>query len=281
MAADPVRRLLIAGCGDLGIRLGARLAGWEIHGLRRNPAGLPPGIVPVCGDLGNRFALEAVAGTWDALVYTATPAERTPAAYREAYVEGLGNLLEKVRTPRLIFVSSTAVYGQDQGEWVDEEAPTRPRAFSGEILLEAEALARAAGGTVLRFSGIYGPGREYLIRQVRAGPVRCRRDPPLWTNRIHADDCAGALAHLLSLEKIAELYCASDAEPAPRWEVLAWLAERLGVPGPVEAVDEKSGQGKRISAKRLFATGLRLQYPDFRAGYRAILEHDTVDRRDR
>lgn len=265
------RRLLVAGCGDLGNRLPGRLAEWQVHGLRRNVSKLAAGIVPVRADLANPATLDAVAGDWDAVIYTATPGERTPEGYRQAYVAGLRNLLHRVRPGRLIMVSSTAVFGQDDGSRVDEASPTEPQRFNGEILLEAERIAADAGGIVIRFSGIYGPGREYLVRSVRNGPVECRRDPPIWTNRIHSEDCAAALAHLLALERPAALYLASDARPAPRWEVLQWLAERLDAPGPVDVADD-AGQGKRIDADRLFESGFALQYPDYRVGYEELLK---------
>jgi nucleoside-diphosphate-sugar epimerase len=268
---DAERRLLIAGCGDLGNRLSARLDNWEVHGLRRDVSRLAAGIVPVRADLADPSSLAAVAGEWDAVVYTATPGERSPAGYRQAYVSGMQALLAQVRARRLIMVSSTAVFGQDDGAWVDETSPAEPQRFNGEILLEAERIAAEAGGVVIRFSGIYGPGREYLLRTVRNGPVECRRDPPIWTNRIHSEDCAAALAHLLELEHTEPLYLASDARPAPRWDVLRWLADRLGVPGPVEAPDD-AGQGKRIDANRLFGAGFALQYPDYRAGYGEMLK---------
>ena len=268
---DFKRRLLVAGCGDLGNRLASRLDDWEVHGLRRDVSHLATGIVPVEADLSNPSTLGVVYGHWDAIVYTATPGERSPAGYRQAYVTGMQHLLERVRAERLIMVSSTAVFGQDQGQWVDESASTEPQRFNGEILLEAERIALDAGGIVVRFSGIYGPGREYLVRKVESGPARCRRDPPIWTNRIHSDDCAAALAHVLKMAQPESLYLASDARPAPRWEVLEWLAERLGVSGPVEAPDD-AAQGKRIDASRLFESGFALQYPDYRAGYGEILK---------
>lgn len=267
------RRLLIAGCGDLGNRLPGVLAGWQVHGLRRNVARLAPGIAPLRADLSDPATLDEAAGFWDGVVHTATPGARTPEGYRQAYVDGLRNLIERIETPRLVMVSSTAVYGQDRGEWVDETSTTVPARFNGEILLEAERLAREAGGVVVRFSGIYGPGREYLIDKVRSGPVGCRREPPVWTNRIHADDCAAALAHLLELDEPDAVYVASDACPAPRWDVLEWLAERLGAPGPFEQEDS-AGQGKRVCADRLAATGFALRYPDYRAGYEEVLECD-------
>jgi len=264
-------RLLIAGCGDLGTRLARRLYGWRVHGLRRHPSRLPSDIVPVTGDLARPRTLDAVAGYWDAVVYTATPGEFTARAYRRTYVDGLRALLQRVDSSRWITVSSTAVYGQDDGEWVDERSPTEPRRFNGEILLQAERLTREAGGVVVRFSGIYGPGRDALIRKLREGGVGCRREPPVWTNRIHAEDCAAALAHLVGMTAPEAVYVASDRCPAPRWDVLEWLAGRLGVDGP-EEIDDQRGQGKRVRAERLFAGGVALQYPDYRAGYSEMLE---------
>lgn len=267
-------RLLIAGCGDLGQRLAARLDGWESHGLRRRADALSEPLVPHSGDLSAPETLKPLSGHWDAVVYTATPGERTEAGYRAAYVDGLRNLLDVVQTDRLIFVSSTAVYGQDAGEWVDERSPTRPGAFNGRILLEAETLAHSAGGAAVRFSGIYGPGREWLINRVRSGPVSCRRTPPVWTNRIHADDCAAVLDHLLHVDRVEPVYAASDELPAPRWDVLQWLAGRLDAPGPVEDPDASGGQGKRVSSARLRASGLTLQYPDYTHGYAAMLSDE-------
>jgi nucleoside-diphosphate-sugar epimerase len=153
---------------------------------------------------------------------------------------------------------------------VDESSPTEPSAFNGEILLEAESVAQAAGGLVVRFSGIYGPGRDFLLRQIAAGRARCREQPAQWTNRIHADDCAAVLAHLLELDRPESLYCASDCRPSPRCEVLDWLARRLGQPQPAREIDS-GGQGKRIDNRRLLASGYDFLYPDYQSGYGALL----------
>lgn len=274
---DRMGRLLLAGCGDLGVRLAGvldRAGSWQATGLRRSPQRLPNSIRPFAADLLDPGSLKSLDRDWDAVVYTATPSERSEAGYRATYLTGLAHLLERIRTPRLVVVSSTAVYGQDGGEWVDERSPTEPNRFNGRILLQAESMARAAGGQVLRLSGIYGPGRERLIRTVREGGVECRKEPPVWTNRIHADDAAAALAHLIGLDDAIgdgpPVWIASDERPATRWDVLSWLAGRLGVPGPIETQD-KGGQGKRVSSARLRATGFALQYPDFRAGYEGLL----------
>lgn len=267
-----MKRLLIAGCGDIGSRLASLLPPeqWQVSGMRRRVERLPENIAPIKADLLDRNTLKAVDRAWDGVIYQATPDQRTPEAYRQAYVSGLENLLARIQPERLLLVSSTSVYGQDEGQWVDEDSPTEPGRFSGRILLDAEALARAAGGIVVRFSGIYGPGRDYLLRQVRSGQATCRADPPQWTNRIHADDCAGVLAHLLRLPSPHERYCASDNRPVARSEVLDWLAERLGQPQPRRTASG-GGQGKRVSNQRLRASGYDLIYPDFRHGYGAML----------
>ncbi len=270
-----MKRLLIAGCGDLGTRLARRLDRdeWQVHGLRRRVERLPEGVVPVGADLCDPDSLSTLAADWDAVIYQATPDAYDEAGYRAAYIEGLANLLARVETRRLVFVSSTAVFGQDDGEWVDERCDTRPPRFNGRVLLEAEALAgrSAPEPTVVRFSGIYGPGRDVLVRKLASGEASCREHPPQWTNRIHADDCAGVLAHLLSLERPGPLYCASDGHPTPRCEVLDWLAGRLGVAAP-RREDRPGGQGKRVANARLLGSGYRFIHPDYRSGYKDMLQ---------
>lgn len=272
-----MKRVLVAGCGDLGTRLSACLdtTFWELTGLRRDPSALAEPIVPLAADLLDPDSLAGIEPQWDAVIYQATPSARDERAYRRTYIEGLANLLDRVSCRRLIFVSSTAVYGQDRGEWVDEETPTEPAKFNGQVLVEAERQALEAGARtmVVRFSGIYGPGRDYLIRTVKAGQARCRPEPPQWTNRIHADDCARVLAHVLEMDEPAPVYCASDPAPSPRCEVFEWLAGQLGVPGPAhDPPDTSAGCGKRISNRRLLDTGFSFRYPDYRAGYGAMLK---------
>ncbi len=268
-----MKRLLIAGCGDLGIRLAGRLSPsrWRCTGLRRQTEALPESIQACRADLSKPESLDSVAGQWDGLVYQATPSARTAEAYRQAYVTGLANLLARIQCQRMIFVSSTAVYGQQAGEWVDEHSVTEPEMFNGRILLDAERLVLERGGMIVRFSGIYGPGRDYLLRQVSAGQATCRSGPPQWTNRIHADDCAGILAHVLEIETPASIYCATDCLPVDRCEVLNWLARQMKVPPPETADDQGADQGKRVSNRQLLASGYQFEYPDYKTGYGAML----------
>jgi nucleoside-diphosphate-sugar epimerase len=279
-------RCLIAGCGYLGSALAGRLArrGHTVFGLRRRPAGLPEGVTAVAVDLGDPAALAAaLPGDLDAVVYAAAADSRDPADYRRAYPDGLGNLLDALPEPgpRVLFTSSTSVYGQDDGSWVDEDSPTEPASETGRILLEAEARLAGSGrpGATLRLGGLYGPGRTRLIESVRSGAARIPAGEPIPTNRIHRDDAAGALDHLLNLPGVDSVYLGVDDDPADLGTVLRWMARRLGVPEPplAEPGDGAgaTGRGRRMRKRcrnaRLRGSGYVFTYPSFREGYDSIL----------
>jgi nucleoside-diphosphate-sugar epimerase len=273
-------RVLIAGCGYVGSALAARLAaaGAEVFGLRRRAAALPPGVVPVAADLADPAALRALPGPFDAVVYAAAPDRREESAYRAVYADGVARLVEATAGARFVLVSSTTVYGQDDGAWVDETSLTEPSGFTGRIVLEGEAcvLAGAALPLVLRCGGIYGPGRTRLLDAARAGSLTVSPAATRYTNRIHRDDVAGALAHLLRLAAPERLYLGVDAEPASEETVYRWLAARVGrplpEPGPRDAGAVRSPSGKRCSSRRLLASGYRLLFPTFREGYGALAD---------
>lgn len=281
----PARRALIAGCGDVGAALGLLLAadGWEVFGLRRHPDRVPPPIRGLPGDLAAPDTLAVIPDGIALVAYTAAADTFDDAAYRRAYVEGVRNVLAALRArrapvPRLLFTSSTAVYGQTDGSWVDETSPTEPTGFSGRLVLEGERLALASGmaAVVLRLGGIYGPGRTRLIDRVRSGQATCVDGPPRWTNRIHRDDCADAAHHLLSLPDAAGLWLGVDDEPADECVVLEWLADRLGVSPPRRVAADSASQrrpqtNKRCANRKLAASGYRFRFPTFRAGYGALL----------
>ncbi len=267
--------VLIAGCGDVGGELARRLLadGCTVYGLRRRTNLLPEGVRPVAGDVSDPVSLQAMPAGIDLLCYTAAADARSAAAYRAAYVDGPRNVLRAVvRTSsprRVLYASSTRVYPQSAGEWVDEASSTVSDDPYARLLLEGEAAVResAAAAVVVRFAGIYGPDRTRLIERVRAG------DPcsAAYTNRIHRDDCAGVLRHLLRLERPLPLYLAADGEPATQCAVMAWMAERLGLPVPSSADTESSKSGKRCRNARLVASGYEFEYPSFREGYGAVI----------
>jgi nucleoside-diphosphate-sugar epimerase len=176
------------------------------------------------------------------------------------------------------------VYAQSGGEWVDETSPTEPQHFTGRRVLEGERvlLDGPFPATVLRLGGIYGPGRTSLIERVRQGLATCRDGPPLYTNRIHRDDCAGALHHLMTLRQPDSRYIGVDHEPADYCDVLHWLAAQLGAPPP--RVEASSGMdtrrhrtNKRCCHDKLIGSGYVFRYPTFREGYAAMLARTTAD----
>lgn len=277
--------VLIAGCGDVGSRLATQLLAeqWRVYGLRRTVARLPQGVLGVAGDL---FS-EQCPALWpqespDYLVYCAAATEHDEAGYRAAYVEGLQHVLGWLeqhgqRPKRLLFVSSSSVYEQKDGEWVDETSLAEAAAYSGRLMLEAEQVALSSGipASVVRLTGIYGPGREWLLTQVRRG-YRVAIDPPLYGNRIHADDAAGLLAFLLKADRSGQVlddcYIGVDDAPAPLADVVDWLREYLGVTEWAEDASVRRTGSKRCSNARARALGWLPRYPSYREGYAAILE---------
>ena len=287
-----VPRVLIAGCGDVGTALGLLLAadGHEVFGLRRSPGGLPEPIRPLAGDLTDVASLGAIPDGVDLVAYTAAADRFDDEAYRHAYVDGVANLLgalhaRRARPRRLLFTSSTAVYAQTDGEWVDERSPAHPTSFSGQRVLEGERLVLASGvpAIVLRLAGIYGPGRTRVVDRVRSGAATCPDGPPRWTNRIHRDDCAGAAHHLLTVEDADPFWLGVDHEPAEECAVLQWLAARLGVPPPRRVPREpgaaaRRGSSMRCSNRKLLASGYAFRYPTFRDGYATLVDDDRPHR---
>lgn len=276
-------RILIAGCGDVGTTLALNLirAGHEVWGLKRNPDTLPPGICPLARDLTQPNSLLPLPSAIDYVFYTAAADGFSENRYRAAYVDGVRNLLTTLtqinqQPQRIFFTSSTSIYSQYQGEWVDEESPAQPAGFSGGCLREGEDLLWNGPypATIIRFGGIYGPGRTRLIDTLLEGTATCVEQPPVYTNRIHRDDCASALQYLMEIHDPAPLYLGVDDDPALQCEVLRWLADQLGVPGP-EVINPSEGKGsrgnKRCRNTRLRASGFRFRYPSYRDGYQAML----------
>lgn len=274
-------RVLIAGCGDVGTRLGLRLAadGHAVWGLRRDPASLPAPIRPLAADLAAGTGLDTLPDGLDHVVCTIAAGGGGEAAYRQAYVEAPLRLFEALerrgaRVERVLFTSSTSVYGQDDGSEVDETAPAEPASPTAALLRrgEQEVLDGPYPAVVLRLAGLYGPGRTWLIDQLRTGRARCT--PGVWSNRIHVLDAARACAHLLFLREPQPLYNGADDHPAPLCEVLDWLAGRLGVPAPARgtAADAMLRGNKRVSNRQLRRSGFQLRHPGYRDGYVDMLE---------
>jgi nucleoside-diphosphate-sugar epimerase len=281
----PPNRVLVVGCGYVGSRLAALLVdeGVEVWGAKRDPAGLPTGVRPVAVDVTVPRSLAALPSPVDAVIYAVAPGASSPEAYRAAYVDGLRNTLAAVGdgARRLVLVSSTGVYGHDDGRWVDEESSPEPADATARLILEGEGIAvgSRAPGVVLRLGGIYGPGRTRTVRQVLSGAAPCL-PPNVYGNRIHRDDAAAAVRHLLVLADPASVYLGVDREPAPLRDVYSWIAQQGGIADPCDGRDTaeaesgtgRRGTNKRCSSRRLVDSGFIFRYPTFREGYEPLLD---------
>ena len=273
-------RVLLAGCGDLGLRVAQRLRarGDEVWALRRQPpVSDGSGIRWLRGDLTQPTSLRGLPAGITRLVYLPTPDRRDAAAYRATFVDGLRHLLDALghdSLQRVLLVSSSAVYGEHGGDWVDEDTLPAPPGFNGATLLEAEQwlAAQAPTSIVLRLAGLYGPGRMQLLERLHAGRGAVPRTHPHWANRIHVDDAAAAIAHLLQLADPQPLYLGVDSTPLPLAELYDHLAGLIGAPLAADGPAPAGIGSKRLSNARLRASGFVPLWPDAREGYAALLD---------
>ena len=280
--------ILIAGCGYVGCELARLLQTSErfaVWGLRRSFEKLPTGLVhPIAGDLSKLEELGKWPNSIDYVAYTAGSTAFNEDNYRKTYISGLRNVITRLQADgyqpkRILFTSSTSVYHQKDGEIVDENSPTLPESFAGKVLLEAEniILKSSFPATCIRLSGIYGPDRLRLINQVKAGKG-CPSEPVLYANRIHRDDCAGILAHLikrdLNKQPVDSVYLGVDHLSVPLHDVLHWLADQLHV----DNLDDTQLPSYRVSNKRcvnkkITDTGYTFKYSDYKVGYASLLQN--------
>lgn len=274
------RRVLLVGLGDLGAEVarGLLAAGAEVTGVRRG-SGAPDGVRLQRMDARDVAALAALPAEFDAAVLCVTPSAGDEAGYRDSYLAVARAFAERWReggVERAFWVSSSAVHAQGDGVLIEDDAETAPASFRGRVLLEAEAvLAAAMPTTALRLSGIYGPGRLALLRRVLEGRG-APSEPVHWTNRIHRDDAAGAIAFLIARhcggDALAERVLVTDPTPTPRHVVLDWLAERLGVRLETEGDGGPDrAPSRRMMPRRLLDLGYRFQHPDYRSGFEAMI----------
>lgn len=283
-------RVLIVGCGYVGLPLGGALVGLghEVHGLRRSTnahaAMEDVGIMPQAIDITRREQLDNLPGPFDWIINTVSSGHGGEEAYREIYVEGTKNLIDWFAgssPQKYLFTSSTGVYGQTDGSWVDEDSPTKPSGNTGQILLDAEALVFSIGGIVLRLSGIYGPDRGHLYRQFLKGEAVMTGNPNRWMNMIHLDDVIGCILVAMGTAEPGTVLNVTDNEPVTQQEFFQWLADQLGRPLPPqepEVTPHKRAQtNKRVANSRAREMlSWTPKYPTWREGYAKLMESEGV-----
>lgn len=279
--------VLVLGAGDLGTEAGLRLVaqGHRVTAWRRRAELLPESFTAVSVDLTDpETELPPIPPDTELVIFTPAAPERTVEAYRQTYLLAAGRILDalqrdRVYPRRFLMVSSTAVYGNAGGGWVDESTPIDPPSDTSKILAETEALVLQRAGTpvIVRLAGIYGPGRNHLINQVKDGKA-LTPGRTVWTNRIHRDDAASALVHLGTMEKTPEqLYLGVDHEPVDLAQVQDFLAKLLKAPTPKagEGVINRGGD-RRLSSARLMSSGFTFTFPTYREGYASVCAGEGV-----
>jgi nucleoside-diphosphate-sugar epimerase len=286
-------RVCILGCGYVGLELARQLQpDHEVVGVRRSPSGAEAveatGATAVRADVTDADDLASVPDA-DALVFAASSGGRGAEAAREVYVDGLRTAIEtfgaRDEAPdQLVYTSSTGVYGDHDGGWVDETTSLDPTTEKTRVLAEAERVAREVAaeygidGRIARFAGLYGPDRYRLERYIE-GPVTAG-----YLNMLHRDDAAGVVRFML--EAVGEeVLLAVDDEPVDKHAFADWLADECGVdrppkrskderlddPGLSAAARRRILTSKRCSNDRLRDLGYEFRFPTFREGYRAAI----------
>lgn len=278
-------KILIVGCGAIGHELATTLAiaGHDVTGLKRNPPSVNHEKFNYFrADISSAADLKILDTDFEHIFFIVSADGRNETSYHDIYETGIDNLLNRLTQSDSqapwVFVSSTSVYGQSQGEWVDENSATTPSKSTSLKIVNAERklMALNPANVIVRFSGIYGPGREYLLRMARQTPA-IQQDPPYFTNRIHQRDCVGILAFLLEQRlagvSLEQCYLASDDDPAPLWEVMTWLADRMQCNPPIAKITEKDcDMNKRCRNDRLKKLGYPFIYPNYKKGYLELIQ---------
>lgn len=272
-------KVLIVGYGDLGCAIADRLTrlNIQVFGVARTNKE-KSSVEIIKADVTEPLSLHILHSIKpDVIVYCVAAGGQTDEQYQQAYVAGLRNILltqaDNSQLKHVFFVSSTRVYGQVTDALLDESSPAMPSDFGGERLLEAESLLSTlhCTTTVLRLSGIYGPGRLRMINLAKS-PERWPHQNS-WTNRIHRDDAANFIVYLLQRllagQPVASCYVVTDSSPVRQYEVLNWISDKLNL---TTSEPDSMGGGKRLSNHGMLTTGFTLQYPDYKAGYATLIQ---------
>jgi nucleoside-diphosphate-sugar epimerase len=271
-------KVLILGCGYVGQALASawRTAGHAITGWVRSESSaaalLELGIKPWVGDLSAEEDWQGLPPDFDFFVHCASSSRGGAEAYARVYVRGIALAQHYLPRTQGLFVSSTSVYGQTEGEIVTETSPAEPMNETSQLLREAEAIAWASQTIVLRVAGIYGPERGALLKKFLAQEAMIEGDGTRWMNQVHRTDVVQAIQHVATLSTPEKLYNVADNEPVTYRDFYQWLATETHLPlpphGPVNANRKRGLTNKRVSNGLLTQSGWHPLYPTFREGLR-------------
>ena len=241
------------------------MEGWTAS--EESAAALSSKPYPICpADISNCDQVAERPGIFDAVIHCASTRGGGIESYRQIYLNGVRNLLDRFAETKVLLTSSTSVYAQHDGSWVSEESETKPARETGQVLLETEKLVLERRGTVARLAGIYGPGRSSLLSKFLAGTATIDRENDRFVNQVHRDDIASAIYFLLTREtQQTQIYNVVDDQPMLQSECYRWLAQRLDRPlppiGKSTGERKRGNSNKRVSNAKLRSLGWTLQYP--------------------
>ncbi len=287
-------RVLIIGCGYVGLPLGVQLLrlGHAVSGLRRSAAGAASlqsaGLQPITADITRPGDLARVPLPYDWIVNTISSARGGAEEYQEVYFEGTRNLLRWLAPAppqKFIHTGSTSVYGQSDASQVKETSPAQPATPTGRILLAAEKLLLDSvreiqfPAVLLRVAGIYGPGRGHHFLRYLKNEATIPGRGERCLNMIHRDDVMGAILTALQSGRPGEIYNLVDDEPVPQIHFFRWLSETLGrnmppfVPESAASAAKRGVTNKKVLNRKLkMELGYSFRYPTFRQGYTAEIQ---------
>ncbi|MEM1008218.1 MAG: NAD-dependent epimerase/dehydratase family protein [Myxococcota bacterium] len=280
-----MRKRLIIGAGRVGRCLAElwQQNGDQVWAVRRSSVQDNSGIHWLRSDVRQPESFSAWPTQLDTVVYAVSADQRSAEAYEQAYVAGIRNVCiwlgqHVPALQRCFFVSSTAVYPNQDGAWVDECSTAQAHSFSADALLRGEAavLDACIPATVVRFSGIYAGNSQFLLNQLKQNKAFGIKDQPRYSNRIRVEDAARLLDHLSQLEHPSSYYLGSDCTPADLFEVYTWMAQKSNLPpppllDPAEAPASTRGN-KRCHNKRILDSGFRFLFPSYREGYADLFQ---------
>jgi nucleoside-diphosphate-sugar epimerase len=269
---------LIVGCGYLGRRVAALWLGEgrRVFTTTRNRADelCALGVEPVVADVLDPTTLAWLPNV-GTVVYAVGLDRTSGASMRDVYVDGLANVLNALpASNRLIYVSSTSVYGQTDGGEVEETAATDPLDESGRVVLDVERLLHRMrpDAIVLRFAGIYGPGRLLRRKAQLESREPIAADPDAWLNLIHADDGAAAILAAERRGRPGALYNVSDGHPTRRGDFYRELARLLDAPPPMFAAAPDKANRRIVSRLLRAELAATLRYPSYVEGLAASVD---------
>lgn len=275
------KKLLVIGCGKLGQKLGllAKKTPLDLLGFKRKKITSTNIRIEQQDIFDKSFFDKVKIHSPDFILYSLSADEQSEKSYRRNYIEGLKQVIKSIKYinnfQHLFFVSSTSVYGDNNDQFIDEFSETSPKNFRGTILLEAENLLNTVkfNSTVLRLSGIYGSGRNYMIKLSQDAESWPKVDR--WTNRINEDDAANFIIFLLNQclqgEIPEKLYLLTDKESVTLFRLLNWMRQNLNLKNKINITSDPI-LGKRLRSSIIPSLKFEYKYPTYKQGYKELIQ---------